>query len=85
MVDHEENFREQFTEVFGKASYPLDSPFNLIPHLPKGPFTSFESGDVVIPAIDLGMVYGEYQDYPYETVEELVDDLIDALKQEGTI
>ena len=85
MTKHEENFREQFHEIFGKASYPVESPFDLIPHLPKGPFTSFESGSIEIPAIDLGMVYGEYQEYPYETVEDLVDDLIMALEKEGTI
>ena len=84
-VSHEETFREQFTEVFGKANYPLDSPFKLIPLLPDGIRTTFESGDIVIPAIDLGMVYGEYQEYPYEAVEELVDDLIQGLKQEDVI
>lgn len=84
-MEHEENFREQFTEVFGKADYPLESPFKLIPLLPDGIRTTFESGDIVIPAIDLGMVYGEYQEYPYEDVEGLVDDLIEGLKTEEVI
>ena len=84
-MDPEEDLREQFTEVFGKASYPLESPFKLIPLLPDGPFTTFESGDIKIPAIDLGMAYGDYQEYPYETVEDLVDDLIHALKSESVL
>lgn len=84
-MDLEDEFRKQFEEVFGRASFPVESPFELIPHLPDGPLTSFEAGEVVIPAIDLGMVYGDYQDYPYKELEELVDDLIHGLKQEDTI
>lgn len=84
-MTHEEKLREQFTEVFGEANYPLESPFKLIPLLPDGIRTTFESEDVVIPAIDLGMVYGDYQDYPYESVESLVDDLIHGLKSEDVI
>ena len=84
-MGHEETFREQFIEVFGKADFPLDSPFKLIPLLPDGIRTTFESGDITIPAIDLGMKFGEYQEYPYEKVEDLVDDLIHGLREEGVI
>lgn len=84
MVDLEDEFRRQFREVFGKADFPLSSPFKLIPLL-EGPFHYFEAGGVEIPAIDLGMVYGDYQDWPYEDVDSLVDDLISGLKEEGTI
>lgn len=53
--------------------------------LPEGPATEFRAGDVVIPAIELGMTYGEYQEYPYESVDALVDDIIAGLKAEGEL
>ncbi|MFC6755495.1 MULTISPECIES: MTH865 family protein [Haloarcula] len=77
--------REQFATTFGQATFPLRDPFELLPLLPDGPATEFEAGSVVVPAIDLGMVYGTYQTYPYDSVDALVDDLIHGLKQEGVL
>jgi len=81
----ETRLREQFLATFGQATFPLRDPFELLPLLPDGPATEFEAGPVVVPAIDLGMVYGKYQTYPYESVEPLVDDLIHGLEQEGVL
>lgn len=78
-------FREQFEQTFSRADYPLRDPFELIPILPDGPGTEFEAGGITIPAIELGMTYGKYQSYPYESVQSLVDDLIIGLKREGTL
>ena len=77
--------RDQLTSTFGRATYPVDDPFTLIPLLPDGPETEFRAGSVVIPAIDLGLKYREYQQYPYQSVEALVDDLIAAMKAEGDL
>ena len=77
--------REQFETVFGRADYPVRDPFELIPILPDGPATEFEADGVTVPAIELGMTYGAYQTYPYDSVEPLVDDLIRGLKAEGTL
>lgn len=77
--------RESFERTFERAQYPLADPFELLPLLPDGPQTVFRAGAVEVPAIDLGMRYGQYQSYPYDSVGELVDDLIDGLKQEGEL
>lgn len=77
--------RDQFETAFARATYPVKDPFELIPVLPDGPATEFTTGDVTIPAIDLGMIYGEYQTYPYHSVDALVEDLIAGLKAEGTL
>jgi hypothetical protein len=77
--------REELVAVFGQASYPVEDPFELIPVLPDGPATTFEAGDLSIGAMDLGMGYAEYQEYPYEDVKELVDDLITGLRDEGVL
>jgi hypothetical protein len=83
MPDIEAEIRQQFLDVFGAADYPLADPFDLVPVLPDGTNTTFEAGDVSIGAMELGMEYGEYQDYPYESVEALVDDLMYGLREEG--
>ena len=85
MTDVEAELREQLTETFGDASYPVTDPFDLIPLLPDGAATEFRAGDVVVPAIDLGMEYDEYQEYPYESVDALVDDIVAGLKAEDVL
>jgi hypothetical protein len=77
--------REAFETTFGSAEYPLHDPFELLPLLPDGAETVFRAGPVEVPAIDLGMRYGRYQSYPYDSVDELVDDLIRGLKAEGEL
>lgn len=77
--------REQLTATFGQADYPLGDPFELLPLLPDGPQTEFRAGPVVVPAVDFGLAYKEYQSYPYDSAESLVDDLIAALKAEGEL
>jgi hypothetical protein len=85
MTDREAELREQFYATFSRAEFPVTDPFELIPVLPDGPATEFRSEEVVVPAIELGMTYGEYQDFPYESVDVLVDDLITGLKIEGEL
>jgi hypothetical protein len=83
--DPEVVLRDSFERTFGQAEYPLHDPFELLPHLPDGPGTVFQAGPVEVPAIDLGMRYGQYQTYPYDSVDELVEDLIRGLKAEGEL
>jgi hypothetical protein len=78
----ETSLRRQFTETFERADYPLTDPFSLIPLLPEGADTEFRAGSVVVPAIDLGLRYSDYQQYPYDSVGSLVEDLITGLKAE---
>jgi len=83
MTPTEAEIRRQLTEVFGAASYPVTDPFELIPVLPDGAATTFEAGDVTLGAMEIGMEYADYQEYPYESVEALVDDLMAGLHAEG--
>lgn len=85
MSDTEADLRAQFTDVLGRADYPVADPLTLIPVLPDGARTEFEAGEVTVPAIDLGLRYGEYQEFPYAAVDPLVDDIIRGLKTEGEL
>jgi hypothetical protein len=82
MADEDE-LREQFLDAFGGADFPVNSPMDLVPALPEGPQTTFESGDFEMTAMELNTQGGSAADFPYETVEDLVDDIIDGLKDEG--
>lgn len=84
MVDKDE-LREQFTEAFEGAEYPVNSPMDLLPALPQGPGTKFESGDFSMTAMELNAKAGGSQEFPYESVEELVDDLMAGLEDEDLI
>jgi len=80
----EAEIRQQLHEVFGKAEYPVTEPFELIPVLPDGAATTFEAGNIELSAIDIGMGYAEYQNYPYQNVEDLVADLMTGLNADNT-
>ena len=75
-----EDLRQQFTEAFEGADYPVNSPMDLVPALPNGPATQFEIGDETITAMELNQKAAGEADYPYETVEDLVDDLVEGMK-----
>jgi hypothetical protein len=81
--DTAERLRKELEEVFNDADFPVDGPMELVPALPDGPGTTFEAGDVSIKVMDLGTTYADYQDYPYETADELVDDLMHGFREEG--
>lgn len=85
MSDVETELRRQLTDVLGQADYPVTDPTEFIPLLPDGPATEFRAGDVVVPAIELGTEYGDYQQFPYEAVEPLVDDIVTGLEEEGVL
>lgn len=79
----ETEMRQQLIDVFSNAEYPVTEPFELIPVLPEGAETTFEAGDVTLGAMDIGMGYAEYQDYPYQTADSLVDDLMSGLRDDN--
>ena len=71
----ETEMRQQLIDVFSEAKYPVTEPFELIPVLPDG--------DVTLGAMDIGMGYADYQEYPYQSVEALADDLMTGLRDDG--
>ncbi len=82
MVDRDD-LRAQFVDAFEGADYPVNSPMDLVPALPQGPGTRFESGDFSMTAMELNTKSGGNQDFPYEDVDSLVDDIMDGLEEGG--
>ncbi|MFQ3475400.1 MULTISPECIES: MTH865 family protein [Halonotius] len=85
MSSVESELREQFTEAFAGADYPITGQMDLVPALPNGPGTTFTAGDRTLTAMELASELSGHQEFPYEDVESLVDDAIAGLKQEGVI
>lgn len=81
MTDESE-LREQLMAAFEEAEYPVTNPMDLVPALPDGVQTRFESGDFSMTAMELNMELPN-PDFPYESAEELVDDILQSLKDEG--
>ena len=75
--------REQFTRAFEGADYPVTDQMDLVPALPDGPGTRFEAGEFSMSAMELGMKLSDVQDFPYDDVESLVDDLMAGLEEKG--
>lgn len=83
MSDVEADLREQFTSAFEGADYPVEDQIDLVPALPNGPGTRFEAGDFSMSAMELGMKLSDVQDFPYGSVEALVDDLMEGIEEKG--
>ena len=83
MADEDE-LREQMTEAFEGADYPVSSPMDLVPALPQGPATKFESGDFSMTAMEMNTKLPS-PDFPYESADAFVDDIIETLKEEDHI
>ncbi|RZV10851.1 hypothetical protein BDK88_2051 [Natrinema hispanicum] len=83
MVDETE-LREQMIDAFEAADYPVSSPMDLVPALPDGPGTKFESGDFSMTAMELN-TKTTGGDFPYDDVESLVDDLLRELKKQDEL
>ena len=85
MSSVETELREQFTEAFAGADYPITGQMDLVPALPNGPGTTFTAGERTLTAMELASELSGHQEFPYEDVESLVDDAIAGLKDEGVI
>ena len=58
---------------------------DLVPALPAGPSTTFESGEFEMTAMELDTKASGAGDFPYESVDDLVDDIMDGLADDGYI
>lgn len=85
MADTESELREQLTDAFADADYPVQNQMGLVPALPDGPATSFEAGDQTFSAMELATKLSGHADFPYDNVDSLVDDIIAGLKAEGDL
>ncbi len=85
MTDVKAELREQFLDAFGDADYPVQNQMDLVPALPNGPGTKFEAGDVSLTAMEMAAKLGSEQEFPYDDVESLVDDILEGLEAKGMI
>ncbi|EMA54276.1 MTH865 family protein [Halococcus thailandensis] len=83
MADEDE-LRSQMIDAFEEADYPISSPMDLVPALPNGPSTKFESGDFSMTAMELNTKLSG-GDFPYESPESFVDDVIEQLNEQDEI
>jgi hypothetical protein len=77
--------REQFRAAFESADFPVTGQMDLVPALPDGPGTRFEAGDVSFSAMELAANLDGHQEFPYDSVDDLVDDVMAALDAEEMI
>ena len=82
--DERSDLRDQIVEAFEGADYPINSPMDLVPALPSGPSTKFESGDFSMTAMELNTKLGS-GDFPYDSVDAFVDDVLDQLEDQDLI
>lgn len=85
MSDVRDQLREQMLEAFGGADYPVSNQMDLLPALPDGPGTRFETDEVSFTVMELATKLADKQDFPYDDVESLVEDVLDALEDKGMI
>jgi hypothetical protein len=82
--EEKSDLRDQMTDAFEGADYPINSPMDLVPALPNGPSTTFEAGDFSMTAMELNTKLGS-GDFPYESVDAFVDDVMDQLDDQDLI
>lgn len=85
MADIEQELRKELTEAFSGADYPVNNQMGLVPALPNGPATKFEAGGKTWTAMELASKLSAHASFPYENVDDLVDDVIEGLKAEGDL
>mgnify|MGYP005858614211 CR=1 FL=1 len=85
MTDVKAELREQFLDAFGGADFPVENQMDLVPALPNGPGTKFEAGDVSLTAMEMAAKLGSEQEFPYDDVESLVDDILEGLEAKGML
>ena len=81
----EREIREQLRAALEGADYPVDNQMDLVPALPDGPGTKFESGDVSFTAMEMATRLGSHQEFPYQDVDSLVDDVMEGLRAENIL
>lgn len=84
MADRDE-LRSQLYDAFEGADYPVKNQMDLVPALPNGPATKFESGDTSFTAMEMATRLSGHQEFPYDDADSLVDDVMTGLEKEDMI
>ncbi|SFC07607.1 hypothetical protein SAMN05444422_104141 [Halobiforma haloterrestris] len=81
------DIREQLVDAFDGADYPVSTPMDLLPALPNGPATTFESGEFSMSMMQIHSTadVDPKERFPYESPEALADDIIDGLQDAGEL
>ncbi|WP_435360642.1 MTH865 family protein [Haloarchaeobius sp. DFWS5] len=79
----EREVRDQLHALVDPTSFPVADPFELIPAMPGGPQTRVSVGERQYTAMELAVRLADYQDFPYESADRLVDDVVAAMREEG--
>lgn len=84
-----EDIRRQLVDAFEGVDYPVSNPMELLPALPNGPATTFESGSFSMSVLELRSAAketdGTSDRFPYETPEALADDIVEGLQDAGKL
>jgi hypothetical protein len=72
-----EPLRTQLTELFGPEGFPVRRPTDLLPLMATGPAVVVVDEEEVS-GLELALTCGEWLSFPYESAEELVDDVVSA-------
>ncbi|MFC7166373.1 MTH865 family protein [Halospeciosus flavus] len=81
----EAELRQELTDAFKDADYPVKNQMGLVPALPNGPATKFQAGDKQYSAMELATKLSGQAEFPYDNVDDLVDDIIAGLREEGEL
>ncbi len=81
----ESELRAEFREALTDVEPPITDRIELLASLPNGVTTRFEVEGFSMSVAELATTLNKYQDFPYESVEELVDDVMEALEKEDLI
>lgn len=82
MSDKKE-LRKVFEDKLSEVDFPVSSKMTLAMQLSSGPSTTFEIDNLSISAMELATIASSELEFPYNDVDELVDDSIGALENEG--
>ncbi|XGI83777.1 MTH865 family protein [Halorutilales archaeon Cl-col2-1] len=72
-----EDLRDRIYEVVEDASYPVEKPMDLVPHLPDGLSTTVEVDGESFSAVEIGKAISD--DFPFENADDLADTVAEAL------
>lgn len=84
-TETEAELRDQLLAAVEPAEYPVEGRSDVLEVLPDGMLTRFEAGEFSMTVTGIAARLYEYQDFPYETPEALVDDVIAGLNEEDLI
>jgi len=82
MSDKKE-LRKVLEDELSEVDFPVSGKMTLAMQLSSGPSTTFKTENFSISAMELATMANSELEFPYDDVDELLDDSIGALEDEG--